>query len=220
MPEAQMYNDPKGGTQSSIGPQIRVDHYIKKALMEAKKEQYFSQLADTTAMPKNLGKTIKKFHYLPLLDDANLNDQGIDAAGATTTFSFTIVITRPDVSDTGSGYVSEYACGEGADAGAAQTAAEAMAEDIFKNLNVFTTDYATTKTALEALTPPWTIDDSGTAVPARGNLYGSSKDVGTINDKLPALSETGGRKNRVGHTRIELEGSFEKFGLTGVALAA
>ena len=95
------------------------------------KEQYFGQLADTSAMPKNMGKTIKRFHYLPLLDDANINDQGIDAAGATI---------------------------------------------------------------------------------ANGNLYGSSKDIGTISGKMPALSETGGRVNRVGFKRKEIEGSLEKFG--------
>jgi N4-gp56 family major capsid protein len=45
-----------------------------------------------------------------------------------------------------------------------------------------------------------------------GNLYGSSKDVGTISGKLPALGENGGRVNRVGFKRKTLEGTFEKFG--------
>ena len=125
------YNDPAGGTPSSLGNQFNTFHYIKQALIEARKEQYFSQLADTTSMPKNMGKKIRRYHYIPLLDDANINDQGIDAAGVTI---------------------------------------------------------------------------------ANGNLYGSSKDVGTITDKLPVLSETGGRVNRVGFKRKELEGSFEKFG--------
>ena len=128
---AQMYKDPAGGTASSIGPQTNTQYYEKKALIEIRKEQYFSQLADTTSMPKNMGKKIKRFHYLPLLDDQNINDQGIDAAGATI---------------------------------------------------------------------------------ANGNLYGSSKDIGTIPGKLPVLSESGGRVNRVGFKRKELEGSLEKFG--------
>lgn len=125
------YNDPKGGTPSSMGAQQLTHYYQKQALIEARKEQYFTQLADVTAMPKNMGKTIKRYHYIPLLDDANINDQGIDASGATI---------------------------------------------------------------------------------ANGNLYGSSKDIGTIPGKLPVLSETGGRVNRVGFKRKELEGSFEKFG--------
>ena len=126
----RQYNSPPT-TASSIGSQINTVYYQKKALIELVKEQYFSQLADVTAMPKNMGKKIKRYHYLPLLDDANINDQGIAAAGATI---------------------------------------------------------------------------------ANGNLYGSSKDIGTISGKLPALSEAGGRVNRVGFTRKEIEGTFEKFG--------
>ena len=124
------YNDP-GTTPSSMGTQLQTNHYQKQALIEARKEQYFSQLADVTSMPKNMGKTIKKYHYLPLLDDANINDQGIDAAGV---------------------------------------------------------------------------------VSANGNLYGSSKDIGSIPAKMPVLSESGGRVNRVGFKRKELEGTIEKFG--------
>ena len=124
------FNNPPA-TPSSIGPQITNEFYQKKALIEIAKEQYFGQLADVTSMPKNMGKKIKRYHYLPLLDDANINDQGIDAAGATIT---------------------------------------------------------------------------------DGNLYGSSKDIGTISGKLPVLSENGGRVNRVGFKRKEIEGTIEKFG--------
>lgn len=124
------YNNP-GTTESTIGEQINESYYWKLALIEAAKERYFSPLADVVTMPKNYGKKIKKFHYLPLLDDRNMNDQGLDAAGA-----------------------------------------------IYDN----------------------------------GNLYGSSKDIGTITSKLPVLSETGGRVNRVGFTRIVVEGSLEKMG--------
>jgi N4-gp56 family major capsid protein len=128
---SRTYNDPIGGTPSSVGPQLNDFYFQKKALIEARKEQYFMPLADVTAMPKNFGKTIKRYHYLPLLDDRNINDQGIDASGA---------------------------------------------------------------------------------VIADGNLYGSSKDIGTITGKLPVLSENGGRVNRVGFKRIEIEGTIEKFG--------
>jgi N4-gp56 family major capsid protein len=128
---SRSFNNPTGGTPSTVGPQLTDHFYQKKALIEAAKEQYFSQLADVTSMPKNMGKKIKRFHYLPMLDDANVNDQGIDASGATI---------------------------------------------------------------------------------ANGNLYGSSKDIGTISGKLPVLSETGGRVNRVGFKRKEIEGTFAKFG--------
>ncbi len=134
---SRQYNDPTGTvtgtvTASQIGAQFNDFYWQKKALIEVKKEQYFQQLADSTAMPKHMGKQIKRYIYVPLLDDANVNDQGIDAAGATI------------------------------------------------------------------------ID---------GNLYGSSKDIGTIQTKWPALSENGGRVNRVGFTRKEITGSLEKFGI-------
>jgi N4-gp56 family major capsid protein len=50
------------------------------------------------------------------------------------------------------------------------------------------------------------------AVSSSGNLYGSSKDVGYITGKFPTLTENGGRVNRVGFTRVELEGTLEKYG--------
>ena len=124
------YNAPPG-TPSDIGPQMNTFFWNKKAIIEAKKEMYFSPLADVMSMPKHYGKSIKVYHYIPLLDDRNVNDQGLDAAGA---------------------------------------------------------------------------------VSADGNLYGSSKDVGTITGKLPTLTENGGRVNRVGFTRLERTGSITKFG--------
>jgi len=130
MTTQRSYNAPPG-TPSGIGPQVVTTYYQKQALIEARKEQFFSQLADVTAMPKNMGKSITQYLYLPLLDDQNVNDQGIDAAGATI---------------------------------------------------------------------------------ANGNLYGSSKDIGTINAKMPLLGEAGGRVNRVGFKRKTITGSLEKFG--------
>ena len=125
------------GDNSTVGTQLNTFYWQKKALIEAAKEQYFTQLADVTAMPRNAGKTIKQYLYVPLLDDRNLNDQGIDAAG----------VIRKELDDTGT-----------------------------------------------------------------GNLYGSSKDVGKITERLPLLSEQGGRVNRVGFTRKTLEGTIQNFG--------
>jgi N4-gp56 family major capsid protein len=130
-----MLNYNAGGATSDIdgagSSQMNTFFWLKKAIIEARKEQYFSQLASVTSMPKHYGKTIKVYEYVPLLDDRNVNDQGLDANGA---------------------------------------------------------------------------------VIADGNLYGSSKDVGTITAKLPTLTENGGRVNRVGFTRIQREGSLFKFG--------
>ena len=79
----RIYADPAGGSPSDIGTQIRTDHFIKQALIELKKETYFGALADTTSMPKNMGKKIKRYQYIPMLDERNISDQGIDASGIT-----------------------------------------------------------------------------------------------------------------------------------------
>lgn len=202
------YNNPAGGQNSSIGSQIRTDHFMKKALIEAAKEMPFSQMADAISMPKNMGKKIKRYHYIPLLDDANINDQGIDAAGASIVKEKTIQISLNGVFNL---YTTKYAVGEGANDGAANTAAEARALDILtKELGFTGASYAAAKTNAEAAGV--LVDDSQLAVPASGNLYGSSKDVGYITSKLPLLSENGGRVNRVGFKRVEIEGTFNKFG--------
>jgi N4-gp56 family major capsid protein len=125
------YKDPAGGTPSTIGNQMNTFKWDKRALIEARKNQVFGQLGSVTNLPKHMGKAIKKYVHVPLLDDANINDQGIDAAGATI---------------------------------------------------------------------------------SNGNLYGSSKDIGSITSKLPTLTENGGRVNRVGYTRREIEGTIEKMG--------
>ena len=129
------YNAPADGNKSSIdgsnSDQMNTFFWLKKSIIESRKEQYIMPLASVTHMPKHFGKTIKVHEYVPLLDDRNINDQGIDANGVTT---------------------------------------------------------------------------------VNGNLYGSSKDVGTIDGKLPFLTENGGRVNRVGFTRLTREGSLHKFG--------
>ena len=81
-----MYNQPNT-TPASIdkganGTQFNTYYWLRKALIEEKKKQYFSQLADTINMPKHMGKEIVRYQYWPLLDDRNINDQGIDATGA------------------------------------------------------------------------------------------------------------------------------------------
>jgi len=199
------------GNNSSIGQQLELHYYNKKALVEAAKEQVFTPLADTENMPKHFGKKIVRFHYLPMLDDANINDQGIDANGASTVVEKTIIITAPSVNNKNI-YMDKYAVGEGANATAANTAAEARALDIMvKELKLAGANYAAAKAA--AIAAGFKVDDSIVPVAASGNLYGSSKDVGYISSKLPVLSETGGRVNRVGFTRRTIEGTFNEFGM-------
>jgi N4-gp56 family major capsid protein len=204
---AQTYNDPVGGDASEVGTQFRTDHYVKQALIEARRLQFFLPLSGTTNLPKNMGKKIKKYHYIPILDDANINDQGIDAAGAvissatwevrfqsaTTVISFTTEANADNL----------VADGIGAKGGGGPwTVTFASATSIV----VSTEAIAQSIQDIDA--------DTRGAVVMRlgGNVYGSSKDIGSISGKLPALSENGGRVNRVGHKRKDVEGSIEKLG--------
>ena len=161
---AQVYGN---GSNSTIGAQARTDFYNKKALIAVRDKQYFMPLADVQAMPKHHGKTIKQDVYQPLLDDLNINDQGIDAAGVaidSTKFS----------SWTKAGVLVGSA-------------------------------YTTSVLALAA---------AGAVVAKQnsGNLYGSATDIGVIADRLPALTENGGRVNRVGFKRTQITGSLVKQG--------
>ena len=210
------YNNPAGGSQSSVGNQLNTQYYQKQALIEARKEQYFTQLADATAMPKNFGKKIKRYVYLPLLNDANLNDQGIDAAGVTTTgtqyyVQFPGVVTVANASKA----TLVTAINDNIDnAGAAAVIATAGADGSGgTGLALITMTKSTVKYATLAKANAVTAFNIGAlAQQGSGNMYGSSKDIGTISGKLPVLSETGGRVNRVGFKRKEIEGSLEKFG--------
>lgn len=127
---AQLYNAPPG-TPSDIGPQFNTHYWDRRSLIDAAEQMFFSPLADVRSMPMHYGKELKVFYYVPLLDDRNVNDQGLDAAGV---------------------------------------------------------------------------------VMADGNMYGSSKDVGTISARMPTLTEEGGRVNRVGFTRLERSGTLQEHG--------
>jgi N4-gp56 family major capsid protein len=128
---AQLYNAPPT-TASTIGNQFNTHYWDRRSLIDATKQMFFSPLADVRSMPKHYGKELKVFYYVPVLDERNVNDQGIDANGVT------------------------------------------VANGV--------------------------------------NMYGGSKDVGLISGKMPNLSETGGRVNRVGFTRIERSGTLREYG--------
>jgi len=221
---ALTYNAPVAGTPSTVGTQLRTDYYQKKALIEARKLQFFGQLADVTAMPKNMGKTIKLFHYLPMLDDANINDQGIDAAGLTTLNEVTIIVNGPGLVSTSG--KSLFFVGNGADAATALVAAQALIVRWVEKLKTVGglgltttgatpllkyTDATTNAGATFPLALGYTFTVN-TAVNATGNMYGSSKDVGYISGKLPMLGESGGRVNRVGFKRVSIEATLQKMG--------
>jgi N4-gp56 family major capsid protein len=203
-------------TPSDVGSQLNNFYYVKKALIELQKEQYFTQLADVTSMPKHMGKKIKRYVYIPLLDDANINDQGIDAAGVTisnahyhVTLPALVVAVSNASKAAAATAIQDNLDGVTAVAGADNSGGTGLANITVTTPNgkrvfrVSTQAKANTILALNV---------GASAAQGSGNMYGSSKDIGTISGKLPALSESGGRVNRVGFKRKEIEGTFEKFG--------
>lgn len=249
----QQYNAPTDSSPSSVGVQITTHAYERKALIEARREMFFGQLADVTSMPKNMGKEIKRFHYLPILDDSNINDQGLDAAGAviaTTEYTLAIpsLIGNPKDYEAAGGVTTKRAyvagdyvyCANGtantsrwklmtgavavggdASAGTSKTNTQMAAvlntaivggtftvlEDVITcdSLNI----YYTTEAAATAAAK---IVGGSVKIQRSGNLYGSSKDIGLIPNKIPLIHENAGKVNGVGMTRIDLTGTMENFG--------
>lgn len=212
---AQLYNAPPG-TPSNIGPQFNTYYWDRKSLIDAAWEMFFSPLADVRSMPANYGKELKVFYYIPLLDERNINDQGIDANGvAIDNAEFLVTLKR------------NYSFAVEADAiafRAAVLAIQAGAASAVGGSGPWTvtiTDpslVAGTAAEVEALATAVAGATNTTGGPLykveqrSGNLYGSSKDVGTITARMPELSETGGRVNRVGFTRIERSGTISEYG--------
>lgn len=195
------------GTQSSIGKQLIPFKIIRPALIEDEKERYFTQLADTEFMPKHAGKKIVRERYYPVLDDRNINDQGIDASGNSTVKKATITIKNPD------GMVY-YGVGIGDDDTQALDAAKRSVVNILRNLNITTQPAATgyDQAKLDAEAANWEFTDTDTPVFYGGNLWGSSKDIGVFSGKLPTISETGGAVNRIGFRRDSFEAEMQNFG--------
>lgn len=120
------------GTNSSIGPNHIVAAFERQAVSEIQDEMYFSQMGSPVRLPKNQGRTIEAYVEIPIIDDRNKNDQGIDPAGKRS---------------------------------------------------------------------------------ADGNLYGSTRNVGSIESKMPLLAEKGGKQNRVGLTRSMISSTIQNFGI-------
>ena len=219
------YNNPAGdpAVASTMSPQLLTHYYQKQALIDARRLQYFMPLADVVSMPKNFGRKIQRYHYLPLLHDANINDQGIDAAGATITIgTYTVTFPRATVvvanaskaaavtainDNVGSTLVATAGANDSGGTGLANITLVSSGTAVRGAISVNAVYLNSTKVAaVTALNVGSYANANG------GNLFGSSRDIGSISGKLPALSETGGRVNRVGFKRVMVEGTLEKFG--------
>ena len=208
-----LYNAPPGSA-STVGPQFNTYYWDRKSLIDAAQEMFFQPLADSKSMPTNYGKELKVFYYIPLLDERNINDQGIDAAGVTMTDTeFYVTIPQSPVVIANASKAAAVTT-INANVGTA-TVATAGANDSagsgFANVTItgpLVTKYATEAEADAVLA----LNIGAHKVAAYGNLYGSSKDVGTISARMPTLTEEGGRVNRVGFTRVERSGTLQEHG--------
>jgi N4-gp56 family major capsid protein len=209
----QIYNDPNGQA-SSIGTQFNTSYWDRRSLIDAAELMFFSPLADVRSMPKHYGKELKVYYYVPLLDERNLNDQGLDAAGVTLAQT-EIWVTFPalvmEIADADAAScivnvddnVSGVTMTEGADgSGFSGTGFTEI------TVSALQAKYLTTTESDLVLAE----NIGAVALIAGGNIYGSSKDVGTISSRMPTLTETGGRVNRVGFTRIERSGTLAEHG--------
>ena len=208
--------NPSSVDASVPNDQLQSFYYLKKAIIQKQKEMYFTPLASVTHLPKHFGKTIKVHEYLPLLDDRNVNDQGLDAAGAvgaTGGWAYEVKalsLTASTTTATATALVAAInAIGGAGTASATSNTLTLTKLDITKTVGYATAaEVATLKTQLAAEG----VADKFTIVPRVGNLYGSSKDIGTITGRLPTLSEVGGKVNRVGFTRITRQATLQRFG--------
>ena len=216
---AQLYNAPNvngGGTPSSIGPQFNTYYWDRKSLIDAAWEMFFSPLADVRSMPANMGKELKVFYYVPLLDERNINDQGIDAGGVAISNADFMVTLKGTYSYVVEAGATALAAAVNAIQGSAATkTGSATPWTVTINDTTLVAGTAAEAAAVQAALVTATNTTGGPLVKIEqrsGNLYGSSKDIGTISSRMPELSETGGRVNRVGFTRIERSGVISEYG--------
>lgn len=78
---------PGGDGSSYTGPTYNPDantytrSLIKEALVYNRDKSIFTQLGTNASLVRNMGMTLEQFIEVPLLDDRNINDQGINAQG-------------------------------------------------------------------------------------------------------------------------------------------
>lgn len=212
---AQLYNAPPG-SPSTIGTQFNTHYWDRRSLIDAAWEMFFSPLADVRSMPTNYGKELKVYYYVPLLDERNINDQGLDASGAVISSADYMITLRKTYSFVVEADATATAAAINAiQGGAATKSGVATPWLVTVNDTTLVAASAAEVAALEAAIDGATNTRASALYQVEqrsGNLYGSSRDVGTISARMPELSETGGRVNRVGFTRIERSGTIQEHG--------
>jgi N4-gp56 family major capsid protein len=211
----QLYNAPPGTPSTIGGSQMNEFYWDRKSLIDAAEKMYFSPLADVKWMPMHYGKELKVYYYVPMLDDRNVNDQGIDAAGVVlSNTQYFVTFPRNSVNVANAGKAAAVtainantgdtlvATAGADDSGGTGFAAIALVGGLTPIYNTLALANAVKD-----------LDIGVSVLQAGGNMYGSSKDVGTISARMPTLTEEGGRVNRVGFSRIERSGTIAEHGI-------
>lgn len=204
---------------SDLGVQFNDKHWSRVAVIEAKKKKTFSQLGDKLTQPKHYGDKIVKYHEIPILDERNINDQGIDANGVKllsgTWYAYdangAMVTTGADATD-GLGFTTQALA-----LAAVSTWIGYDGDGVVYNNGG--SNYADEAAAVAAATAgagstPYTaeIQITGSIKSGNGNLFGGSKDLLVQNGSFPALTEEGGMVNQVGMKRLTIEATVSEFG--------
>jgi N4-gp56 family major capsid protein len=172
----------QSNNNSSIGRQINDKFWSRAAVIESKKKKTFSQLGDPLTQKMHYGDTIVKYHELPILDDRNVNDQGIDANG---------VKMVPGV------WYAYNPDGSKITPPAGEESPDDATGFALKDKAWAAADAAGAGATIKA---------------GNGNLYGSSKDIFVQNGAFPTLTEEGGSVNGVGIKRLVIEAKVAEFG--------
>ena len=180
------------GTDTATSGANTVTHYHDRmGIKAAIDENIFSQAASQRNMPKRYGKTYKVSKWLHILDDDNVNAQGLGREG------------DADKYDT----VDNLPLGE--------------AGFKTQNRVFLTKDYANSAAASDAAVAyeairnpegPAVVPTAVNVVDNTGNQYGSSRDVGYVATRMPTLAEGASAVNRVGVTKVTIETSLKRYG--------
>lgn len=176
------------GTTTATSGENTITHFYDRAgIKEATVENIFSQTADRRSMPQKYGKTFKTSRWLHILDDRNVNGQGLDADGAPITGKDVWRVTTGAPGNINSVFLTD----------AEATAYVASISSVYDG----TAYPAPVKTAI-----------TGAVDTNNGNQYGSSRDAGVVSAGMPSLTEGAGRVNRVGVTKITVETDLVRYG--------
>jgi len=233
----QIYGN--GTSTATNGSNVRVDYYDRAAIKVAVDDLIYGRYVDSKTQKRNSGKTfrISRFHHI--LDDANVNNQGLDGNGdvigntsyiygnvAYANLAAANVVRDAELDD----YDVAILVTANATAGT-DTLTIVSYVDAFTGATIADATVEILRTTFEAQACNTAKDDAVDIVLSEntilefnklgdvidvtnggGNLYGSSRNVGDVVSAMPLLSEGADRVNRVGITRENFSATLVRQG--------